>query len=307
MIACARIALAFLAAAATAAAGGSGDPSTLTGGVHMHRLYVDGAHGQIHVRMARPATPSSTRRPTIVLLHENPVSSVEYEGLLGELGRDRTVFAIDTPGYGMSAAPVGTPDIAGYVAEIVPALERLGVGGPALGKAVVFGFHTGSVLAAELALSRPDLVQSVVLAGFPYRTPEERAERLAALPRDGDLATYRKKVIELFDMAVLNGPADIAPDRRIALFAEMMLPGRQHWRGYDAVWRYDYEGRLPRITQPTLFLAPHEMLLEQTRAARRLVPHATLVELPQATEWVLERNAADIAAAIRRFTDVDAR
>jgi pimeloyl-ACP methyl ester carboxylesterase len=277
--------------------------SNAVNGVVMRKVYVDGSAGQVHARVAEPVAAPRVRRAPIVLFHETPVSSVEYETLMAELAKDRTVIAVDTPGYGMSSPPRAPLDIAGYVAEIGPALQRLGVGGPRLGKAVVFGFHTGAVLAAETALSRAGLVKRVVLAGFPYRTQAERQERLASLPRDADAAAYREKVIGLYDLAVTNGAEDVPTERRVQLFAEMMLAGRRHWFGYDAVWRYDYEKQLPRISQPTLFLAPHEMLLEQTRAASRLVPGAKLVELPQAKDWALERNAAEIAAEIRRFAD----
>lgn len=274
-------------------------PNTAT----IRHAYVDGAEGQIHVRMATPARPAGRRRAPVVLFHETPASSAEYEALIRELGADRVVIAVDTPGYGMSTAPDRPLSIAAYVDRIAPALQTLGVGGSRLGKAVVFGFHTGAVLAAEMAISRPGLVRALVVAGFPCRTPAERAERLAALPRDATVADHRSKVLALYDLAVMADVPDVPVDHRVQLFAEMMLAGRRHWFGYDAVWRWSCEERLPLIRQPALFLAPHEMLHAQTVAASRLVPGARLVDMPEATEWVLERNVPAIAAEIRRFVD----
>lgn len=261
----------------------------------IHRAYSDGPLGQLHLLTAGPKEGGRT---PIVLFHETPASSNEYVELIRVLARDRFVVAIDTPGYGMSDGPAKPLDMAGYVAAMTPALEQLGIH-----KAVAFGFHTGAVIALEAVASRPDLFRGLAVGGFPYRTKPERRERLDALPRDGAIAAFLEKHHQLVDGTMVNGAADVAPERRAEMLGQMSLSGLRHWYAYEAVWLYDYEQRLPALRAPALFLAPHEMLYEQTRAASKLVPGARLVELPEAREWVLQRHAEAMGREITRFAD----
>jgi pimeloyl-ACP methyl ester carboxylesterase len=48
----------------------------------------------------RQAGPHDASAPTLILLHQNPSSSYEYEALIAATAADRRVIAFDTPGYG---------------------------------------------------------------------------------------------------------------------------------------------------------------------------------------------------------------
>lgn len=265
----------------------------------IRRTYLQGGLGQVHARVAGPGDGRASGAP-VLMFHETPSTSSEYDRLMEALAADRAVYAFDTPGYGGSDGGPPGLRIEDYVEAIAPAIEQLDLG---RGRALAFGFHTGAVIAMELVLQRPDLAGALAVAGFPYRPMAERRQRLEALPREADAAAYREKVLFWYDLVVTNGAPDVPLDRRIALLTEMLRSGRDHWRAYEAVWTYDYEAKFAQMRAPTLFLAPHEMLYEQTLAAARMIKGAELKELPEAREWALERNARLVADALGAFAD----
>lgn len=70
--------------------------------------YADTAAGQVHFRRVDgPGIP-------IILLHRTPISSSSFTRMLGFLaGRNRAI-AMDTPGFGQSFRPSGSPSTLDY-------------------------------------------------------------------------------------------------------------------------------------------------------------------------------------------------
>ena len=87
--------------------GDDNKPRAISNSVIARRGYTDCRFGQLHYIRAVPAT-GVTSRPPLILLHQNPSSSVEYEALLKVMATDREVVAFDTPGNGMSDWPPRT-------------------------------------------------------------------------------------------------------------------------------------------------------------------------------------------------------
>lgn len=77
----------------------------------------------------------------LILFHMSPYSGVIYENLMADLGRDRVVIAVDTPGFGNSDAPLVPPTIQQYAAAMGDLLDGLKLRG-----VDVMGYHTGSKL-----------------------------------------------------------------------------------------------------------------------------------------------------------------
>jgi pimeloyl-ACP methyl ester carboxylesterase len=274
--------------------------------VRRHYLDVDlgeAGAGQLHYRRAEP-TAGLPRRTPVVCLHQTPTSSLEFEPLMRELARDRLVVALDTPGYGGSDGPAGPRSIDWYAAILARAVESLGFGAGALGRPVLFGYHTGAVLAAQVALAAPALVAGIVLHGFPFRPPAERQQRLDALPRGLDVDGWWKKVEWYYDMHVRQAPARATLQERTRVFGQDMVAGPDYWFTYHGVWTWPYEERLPRIAVPTLAIAADEVLAEATRATARLIPGCELLELPQVKgASALATQAAEVAVGLRHFAD----
>lgn len=269
----------------------------------MRRHYLDNDLGQLHYRRAEPAAGAPRRTP-VVCLHQTPTSSLEFEPLMRELATDRLVVAPDTPGYGGSDGPTEPQSIEFYAEYLAEALERLGFGAGPLGRPVIFGYHTGAVLAAQLALLRPSLAAGLVLHGFPFRSPAERQQRLEALPRELDVDGWWKKVEWYYDMHVRQAPARRSLQERTRVFGQDMVAGPEYWFSYHGVWTWPYEERLPRLALPTLAIAADEVLAEATRAAARLIPGCELCELPQVKgASALATQAAEVAVPLRAFAD----
>ena len=225
---------------------------------------------------------------------------MEYEPLIRALGGERRIIAFDTPGYGMSDAPPAPLSIAGYAAAFAEGVDALGLAGPL----DVFGFHTGSLLAIELALARPDRIGRLALSGIPMREPDVRAARLAAA-RSGPAPTEDGSALlaqsaALWRYVVTQRDLRVPLERAVWLYAEKNRTlHRSNW-AYEGVWSYDYE-RLPMIQQPTLIVQPDDDLLPATQRAAALIPRAQFVLLRDLPRDALDVGAAAIASALQEF------
>lgn len=268
----------------------------------IRRGYTDCRFGQLHYIRGVPSS-GVTNKPTLVMLHQNPSSSVEYEPLIREMALDREVIAFDTPGNGMSDWPPAPMDIAGYAAAFSDGLDSLNLG---VESAVdVFGFHTGSFLTAELAIARPDKVGRIALSGIPYRTPAERQDRLDAIDSRPRLTEDGKDIMgqlqRLWAFVVTSRDQRVPLERAAEVFVEKAKPLDRYWWPYRGVWTYDVEKRFPLITQPTLVIQPHETLLEYTKRAVEFIADARLVELPDLKRDVFDVGADQYAKVMRDF------
>lgn len=276
------------------------------------RGYADSRFGQIHFHSFAPATGPGPKTP-IAFFHQNPRSAVDMEPLTSELGKDRLVLAFDTPGYGLSDRPPAPPDMASLAGAMADALGALGYGqsgkGDKSGRGVrrqidVFGFHTGSMIASELAVERPDMVRRVVLSGIPYYDVEYLKQRVAMMPQARKTPEDASLVVEQWYSVVNRRTPAMSLDRAADIFLDVIRTLDKPWYATFAVLSYRPAERLPKITQPILIVQPHEMLLEQTRAAHReLMPRATMVEIPGVVEDVFDAAADRFAAAMRPWLD----
>jgi len=268
------------------------------------RGYTSCRYGQLHFRAAGEATDGSA--PPLLMLHQNPSSSLEFEPFIREMAKDRAVLAFDTPGNGMSDPPPAPPGLAEYAAAFADGLDEMLFA--ATSKIDVFGFHTGAYLAVELALARPDLVGRLILSGIPLRTAEERALRLQAasepVPLGEDGEAIFAFIRAMWSFTVAGRDPRTPMERALAVFAERLRPMHRHAWPYIGVWSYRAEETLPRITQPTLVLQPHEMLLEQSRAAAQLIPRAVLVELPALNKDPFDTGSDILSQEIRKWKSV---
>lgn len=269
--------------------------------VVIRKRYVDGSYGQLHLREAGEDTGGN--RP-VLLLHQNPSSSFEYEPLIRALATDRRVVAFDTPGYGNSDGPPEPLSMDGYATVMAQSLDAVGLGKHS--PFDVYGFHTGSLLAIEMALARPDAVRQIALTGIPMRSVAERAELLAkakqppVLDEQGDVAVGLAK--RLWDYVVAQRTQGIPLAHQAALWVDKFRAfDRSSW-AYVGVWGYDYD-RLKRVTCPALLIQPDEAIADVSLAAARLIPNNSVIELPQFKRDVLDIPDAvsTIAAAMRDF------
>lgn len=264
--------------------------------------YTQSRHGQLHYLEGRCAAPA---RRTLILLHQNPSSSEEYRHLVELMARDRHVIAFDTPGFGMSARPERPLSIDGYAAAFADGMKAMAIDAPV----DLFGFHTGTFLAVELAALLGPQARHIALSGIPFRPEAERRERLdqihAVAPPTDDGEAIFKRLRWLWDFTVAQRAPGVPIERAAQIWAERARPLHRYWWPYEGVWTYPVEERLARIAVPALVIQPHEPLLHHSIAAARLIPDARVVELPGMDRDIFEPGGgvARIAEALRAFFD----
>ncbi|WP_044561167.1 alpha/beta fold hydrolase [Azospirillum sp. B4] len=265
------------------------------------RAYADSRYGQLHYRIAQPA--AQTDAPPLLCLHQTPSHSGDWMPVLPALGAKRVVVAVDTPGYGMSDPPPAPTTIEEY-AEIAAAfMDGLAADGVvATGAFDVMGFHTGSVIATQLARSRPDRVRRAVmfgLAAFPADIRAERLESLPALfpPPDATLAHVKKLWAIIGE---LSDPRRTMEQRHVSMAECLRLGTRMTW-GYIAVYRYDFLGAMAEVTQPVLIMNPEDDLWEVTCETAHHFPNGRRVDMLGAMHGVLELERDRIVTEIEGF------
>ena len=267
----------------------------------IRRGYTRCRYGQMHYREAGARREGQS---SLVMLHQNPSSGWEYEPLMAALADRHHVIAFDTPGYGMSDKPPAPLSIEGYAESFADALEALEAEATISGPIDLYGFHSGTLLAIDLAILLGPKVRRVALTGIPMYPSDKRAELHAVACEDKSPDESGEKVLStlayLWDYIVVQRDKRVPLDRAMLTFSEKTYAlERMHWV-YMAVWSYDYS-RLAQITQPVLVLQPHEQLLEASRAAAELIANSTLVELPELDREVFEIAPERLADELHDF------
>src|ERR1700683_2980377 len=124
----------------------------------VRRGYFECRYGQFHVYNTMPRGGGFEEGTTLVCLHEVPFSGRVFNRLQSLLGRERSVYAPDLPGYGESDAPAAPPSIEDYAAAIGDFLDTM-----RLRQVDLLGCQAGALIAAELAIARPQQVRRGVL------------------------------------------------------------------------------------------------------------------------------------------------
>ncbi len=233
-------------------------------------------------------TITSGAGPRLVLVHGFTQTGRSWAPIVERLGDHFEVVTVDAPGHGGSARVEATLDAGA---------DLLGTAG---GGATYIGYSMGGRLCLHLALTRPDLVERLVLVSATAGI-ENDAERAARRAADDALAT-----------SIEHDGLHAFLDRWVAqpMFAGLADPGLDDRRGNDAaglasslrlagtgtqrpLWE-----ELPSLTMPVLVVAgalddKFAALAERIAA---LVPDGTLAVIDGAGHTVhLERPDAFVA------------
>ena len=268
----------------------------------IRRRYVDGRFGQVHVYIAAALNDTGEKTP-LMCFHPTALSGDFFHDFMLEMSKDRLVMAMDTPGYGRSdppPEPQPMEELAGTAADV---LDALGHGADGGGAVDVIGYHTGTFIAAELAVQRPDLVRRLVLPGIPYRAGEERRELYEQYAKPTPLTEDGSKAMEIWKFWVNDRHPEVSLQRGASHFADHLQSGPYSWWAYHSVFSYPAEERLPLVRQPVLVPNTHGNLQEASRAAARLVPDATVIEMPDLTHGVFDVGVDRLSAVSREFLD----
>jgi pimeloyl-ACP methyl ester carboxylesterase len=272
-------------------------PRAAPNAVNLRRAYFDCRYGQLHVRTAFPNTGGFDERTPLVLLHQSPASSRTFRALLPELGTDRSLYAVDTPGFGESDPPPREPSIADYAAAIGDLLDGL-----RLREVDLLGYHTGSAIAAEVAIARPRQVRKVAFVALPMFTPPER-DAFDRQPWPVPVAEDGSHVAREWQRSVQWRGPGVSLEQLAEGFADKLRNGPNAWWGARAAVHWRGDERLPLVKQPSLVLRPKDDLWEQTLRGKPLLPNAAWRDLPDYGFGLFGVAPRALAGVLRGFYD----
>ena len=267
--------------------------------VRFARSYVSHDWGQIHVLTSHPV--GASQDIPMVCLPPNPYSGNYYRLFMAELGSDRTMLSLDYPGLGQSDVYKDDFDLGTLADVMAESLYKLGYGPQGSGPVDLCGYHSGTFVAMELAISHPALVRKVVMVGIPYFEQPERQELWERLSEvkpwpDAHVATQAD-----WEFAVEKRNKSVTLERAYTNFLESARAWQGKPRIYNAVFRYPAEDRAPLVSHSTLVLNPHADLMEHSRALAALLPNVEVVELPSLQYGIFDVAPEELAARVRPF------
>lgn len=261
----------------------------------IHRNYVDGPFGQVHLRMAGASAGAGAG---VLLLHQSPLSGAMFDAVLPMLARAGfAVVAADTPGFGQSDLPATDAGIAGYARAMVAVLDALG-----WERAHIVGHHTGASIAAALGAHHGARIDRLILNGPALISDEERAHFSAfrfdplSIQPDGShlLAAWNQRI------AATPGWTDLGAMHRYV--TEMLANPVHYGRGFSAAFAHDLAADLAAITAPTLILTNSgDDLFAASQRAAALRPDFSFLALQGGTHDIVDEQPAKWTAAVVDF------
>ena len=266
------------------------------------RHYAFSNDRQIHYRVAGSGPP-------VIMFHQSPRSSAEFEPIISDWAQRFTVIAPDTPGNGHSdPLPEEQPDMFDFAHAMAGFMDAIG-----LQKSCVFGYHTGSAVAMALAKLYPARVACVALNGFAILTQQEKDAFLSAyLPKylpdwSGQHLTwlwarYREQVIFFPWFAASNQtrmPYDMSDmDKMHAQIMDHIWAGDAYRHAYHAAFAFDKNPIMNALEMPvTIMAAPPDPLVAHLDRLAEL-PDNVVVERPKDAPALLAR-------AFEVFSDIE--
>jgi len=203
------------------------------------------------------------------------------------LAEVHTTIAVELQGHGRTADIDREPTLTAMADDVAAVLADLGHE-----RAAVFGFSLGAMVALELAMRSPSVVERLVFASTPY-SPEGSVD---LGPPDADPPNPRMPTPA--DFAEMEAAyRAVAPDPDgFAAFSEKMQPTVHELVGWSA-------DEVRALDIPTLVLLGDTDFVSIEHAAEMvaLLPHGQLAVLPGATHMDITRRGEQVLAVVRPF------
>jgi pimeloyl-ACP methyl ester carboxylesterase len=229
-----------------------------------------------------------TGRPVVLLHGGLHTLELSFGPMLPDLAAGRQAIGVELQGHGHTADIDRPMSLASLADDVVALLDELG-----LDRADLFGFSLGGLVALQVATSRPERVDRLVLASTHYRADgyydEIRDPALQAgstrMPTEADFQemeeTYRRVAPE--------------PDRFADVAAKLSaaVPEIEGWS----------EDALCAIDAATLLIFGDHDFVRLDHAARmaELIPDSQLAVLPGTTHTNVLRRTELVVPMVRSF------
>ena len=165
--------------------------------------YADSGGVRIHY-----VTLGDPHAAPVLMIHGFPDYWYSWRALMAGLARDHYVIAIDQRGYNLSDHPAGEQNyqLNDLVGDVAAVLKQAG-----LPRATIIGHDWGGVVAWQVAMDRPELVDRLVILNLPHVRGLRR--ELATNPQQARSSAYARffqqdgawkklSVAQLVDIAV---------------------------------------------------------------------------------------------------------
>ncbi len=217
----------------------------MTSNTTIKRAYADTEFGQNHYRHTGSGDP-------LVLMHGCPGSGRTYESVIAQFAERRyAVYAPDLPGYGDSDKPDRQWSIEDFAANMRDVLDYL-----RLDQVFLFGSHTSAAVVTEFAVQNPQRVRRLVLDGSPAWDAKRRAEMTGTYVPPLKLTPEGDHMMWAWNRSYRR--PEMPLERVFASAVDLLKAGFTYHTGYEAVFAYDMEQRLPEIRVPTLALTSED-------------------------------------------------
>lgn len=219
----------------------------------------DGSLRRVHYRRAGSGPP-------VVLIHQSPRSSAEYEALMADWAADFTCLAPDTPGFGESAPlPLPHPHVNDYADAVLAFMDAMG-----LAQAGAYGTHSGAITLITAAKRAPQRFTAIAANGYAVWTDAERADfganytpAFVPLPYGEHLAWVWHRIREQSwffpwyaadDAHRLAGAHD-NPATNHAMIMDILAAGASYAQGYAAMLQAPRDLPAPGAPTPPVFIS----------------------------------------------------
>lgn len=211
--------------------------------ISRHYLTIHGATGKrrVHFRMAGSGPP-------LLMIHQSPRSSAEYESLMRQWAEHFTCIAPDTPGFGQSD-PLDhpAPEIEDFADAIVEFADAVGIG-----QIAGYGFHSGGIYLVTAMKRHMHRFATLAIGGYAVWNDTERAllgdpyiPANPPKPFGEHLVWIWNRILEQSWYFPWYAPSDATrmpnahddPARVHAIILEMLDAGDAYRAGYGAVLR----------------------------------------------------------------------
>jgi pimeloyl-ACP methyl ester carboxylesterase len=240
-----------------------------------------------------------TDRPGLLIVHGLYGSARNWGVIAKRLSDDRQVVAVDMRNHGLSPwyDTQSYPDMAGDLAQVLEGLD---------GPFDVLGHSMGGKAAMVLALTRPDLVNRLIVADIaPVTYSHSQTQFIEAMR-----AVNLDKVERRSDAAEqLRGIVD--DPNLITFFTQSLDIKEKKWRLNLDVLAREMPQILsfPEVTgefdKPTLFLSGANsdyVKREYREGIKALFPQAQFAKIPGAGHWLHAEKPREFEAVVRSWS-----
>lgn len=252
--------------------------------------YVDTPNGQIHFRQL-----NRVGGVPLILLHQTASSGVMFEQVMSLLADDFHTIALDTPGFGASF-PAPNLFTVHYLSDSLhAALTNLGVE-----SCYLFGHHTGSAIAVQMAHDHPNFVKKMVLSGPPLLSEAQvnglkASLKPFALAEDGSHLTQVWERIRKRDSALA-----LETVHREVLLTQSAREAAQG--AYQAVFEQPFAEQISALDIPILVMAgEHDTLRASLEPAFDLLRNGQMWVISGEGPYICDQNPQVVADVIKEF------